>query len=301
MTDADVPQLVEPSWLEGRLHEPDLQVIDCTVHLNFDPETGARRTESGRSDWEQAHIPGSVFVDIPTDVSVTDDPAYPYQLPSSEQFAEAMSRLGVGDDRRVVLYDSTGNGWAARVWWLLRTFGFTRAGVLNGGFTTWTAQNRPVSDDQPSPSRATFTPDVRPRLIADKDDVLAGIDDEECCLINGLRPADHEGSGLVKYGRPGRIPSSVNVPAVGETAIVDPETARYQSLDELRGRFGEVGALDAERVIAYCGGGIAASSVAFALTLLSVDDVAVYDGSLAEWGRDESCPMVINSNQRSSE
>ncbi|ELY50468.1 sulfurtransferase [Natronolimnohabitans innermongolicus] len=294
MTDAAIPQLVEPDWLEERLDEPDLRIIDCTVHLEFDPETGERHTESGRDDWNRAHVPGSVFVNIPTALSETDDPDYPYQLPSEDEFAATMEQLGVGDDHRVVLYDSEGNAWAARVWWLLRTFGFDRAGVLNGGFATWTAQDRPVSsaDDRPTPSRASFTPDVRPELIVDKADVLAAIDDETCCLINGLRPEDHDGDGTVKYGRPGRIPSSANVPAVGETGIVDQETAQYRSREELRRWFAEAGALDADRVITYCGGAIAASSVAFALALLGVDDVAVYDGSLAEWGRDESCPMV---------
>ncbi|THE63403.1 sulfurtransferase [Salinadaptatus halalkaliphilus] len=292
MTDDTMPDLVEPDWLEARLDEPDVQVIDCTVHLSFDPETGTRHTESGRADWEQGHVPGSAFVDIPTELSETDDPDYPYQVPSSDEFAAAMERLGVGDDSRVVLYDSAGNSWAARVWWLLRTFGFDRAGVLDGGWATWIDGDRPVSEAQPEPTRATFTPEYRPDLIVDKDDVLAAINDPDCALINGLRPEDHSGDGLRKYGRLGRIPSSENVPAVGERAIVDQETARYQSLETLRQRFAQVGALEADRVLTYCGGGIAASNVAFALTRLGVDDVAVYDGSLAEWGRDESCPMV---------
>jgi thiosulfate/3-mercaptopyruvate sulfurtransferase len=283
-TDEAVPALVDPDWLEARLDAPDLRVLDCTVHLEFDPETGARRSESGRSDWKRAHVPGSAFADLLEDLSAAD-PAYPYQRPSPGRFADAMEALGVGDDSRVVCYDTAGNAWAARVWWLLRAFGFDRAGVLNGGWKRWTAEGRPVSDAPPTDREVTFTPDPRPELFVEKETVLEAIDDDDACLVNALRPADHAGTGLVKYGRPGRIPGSVNVPAVGEDAIVEESDHAYLPLVEIRERFAEVGATGADRVITYCGGGIAASSAAFALHRLGVDDVAVYDGSLAEWGR----------------
>lgn len=284
MTADAVPSLVEPDWLESRLGEPDLRVVDCTLHLRFDPETGERHSESGRPDWEEAHIPGSVHADVQAGLSAAE-PDYPYQRPSPERFADAVESLGIGDDSRVVLYDSEGSAWAARVWWLLRSFGFDRAGVLNGGWDRWVAEDRPVSTDPPADREVTFTPDPRPELFVEREAVREAIDDDTCRLVNALRPEDHAGTGLVKYGRPGRIPGSVNVPAVGDDAIVDPEERTYLPREELRERFADAGATDGERVITYCGGGIAASSAAFALHLLGVGDVAVYDGSLSEWGR----------------
>lgn len=284
MSTETVPSLVEPDWLEPRLRDPDLRVVDCTVHLDFDPGTGARNAESGRADWADSHVPGSVFADVREDLSAAD-PEYPYQRPTPERFADAMEELGIGDDSRVVLYDAAGNGWAARGWWLLRAFGFDRAGVLNGGWERWTAEDRPVSADPPADRDATFTPEPRPELFVDRETVLEAVDDETCRLVNALRPEDHAGTGLVKYGRPGRIPGSVNVPAVGEEAIVDPKDETYLPREELRRRFADAGVTDGDRVITYCGGGIAASSAAFALHLLGIEDVAVYDGSLAEWGR----------------
>jgi thiosulfate/3-mercaptopyruvate sulfurtransferase len=284
MTPEPVPSLVEPEWLEPHLGEPDLRVVDCTVHLSFDPETGAMQSESGRPDWEAGHILGSVFADVQADLSAADS-ASPFQRPTPERFAEAMEALGIGDDSRVVLYDSGGNNWAARVWWLLRAFGFDNAGILNGGWGRWIAEGRPVSTALPTDREVTFTPDPRPTLFVEKEAVLGAIDDDECCLINTLEPEDHAGTGLVKYGRPGRIPGSVNVPATGEEAFVDPADNTYLPQPALRERFAEVGATESERVITYCGAGITASNAAFALHLLGVEDVAVYDGSLAEWGR----------------
>ena len=294
MSEEAVPTLVDPEWLEARLGEPDLRVLDCTVHLSFDPETGERRSRSGYEDWKRSHVPDSVFADLLEDFSVTDDPEYPYQLPDAEAFADAMGRLGVGDDSRVVLYDAEGNGWAARFWWMLRVFGFDRAGGLDGGWTRWNAEDRPVSTEPTNYEPATFTPEFRPELVADADDVADSIGEDDHCLVNALRPSDFVGSEPVKYGRPGRIPDSVNVPAVGEEAIVDPETARFEPREELRRRFEAVGALDAEAVTTYCGGGIAASSAALALSVIGVEDVAVYDGSLSEWGRDPERPMTVD-------
>lgn len=291
MTNPGVPALVETDWLHEHLEDPDLRILDCTVLLRFHAETGARQSESGRAEWEHSHIPGSAFADLIEDLSETDDPKFPLQMPTAEKFARSMSRLGVGDDSRVVLYDAVNNMWAARVWWMLRAFGFDNAGVLNGGWKKWVSENRPVSTAPPDRQPASFTPKPRPELIASKEEVLESIGQGSRCLINALSPEDHAGKTVKKYGRVGHIPSSVNVPATGDAGIVDPETSTYQPIDVLQRWFSDVGATDRERVITYCGGGIAASSAAFALHLIGIDNVAVYDGSLSEWGKDPDLPM----------
>jgi thiosulfate/3-mercaptopyruvate sulfurtransferase len=286
-----VPQLVEPDWLAARLDEPALRILDCTVHLDFDDD-GTRHQTAARADWERAHIPGSVYADLVTDLSDTSEGTYPFERPASDTFAAAMERLGVGDDTRVVCYDNDVNEWAARVWWLLRSYGFDDVGVLDGGWKRWVAEGRPVSIDEPEIPAATFTPEPRPERVADMASVRAAIEDPDARIVNALRPDDHAGTGRpIKYGRPGRIPGSVNVPAHGDEGIVRDDRETYRDRDALEAQLDAVGATDADRVITYCGGGIAASSVAFALELVGHDDVAVYDRSLSEWGRDESLPM----------
>jgi thiosulfate/3-mercaptopyruvate sulfurtransferase len=188
----------------------------------------------------------------------------------------------------VILYDRFVNMWAARVWWMLRAFGFDDASVLNGGFKKWTREGRPVAADDGATPRRTFTARPRPDLIADKSGVLAALDDERACVLNALTDEQHRGTGGTTYARPGRIAGSANVPA---RELVDPETHAYLPLDVLRAKFAATGALDAKRVVTYCGAGIAASSDAFVLTLLGRPDVAVYDASLSEWAADPSLPM----------
>ena len=290
MTNMDIPNLVEPDWLLGQLGAGDLRILDCTVEL---APVGAvdRSPISGRAGWEAGHIPGSNFADLIGELSDTSNTRYSFPFPSQEQFASAMSKLGVDDGTRVVLYDTGVGMWATRLWWLLRAYGFDRAGVLNGGWQRWKREGRPVSTDPAPTHEAAFVARPRPELIVGKDDVLAAIGDSNQLIINALRPEAHSGASPPRHGRPGHITSSVNVPAMGPGSIVDPETSTYIPLDQIRAKFEGVGVPGKERVITYCGGGIAASSAAFALHLIGVDNVALYDASLSEWANDPTLPM----------
>jgi thiosulfate/3-mercaptopyruvate sulfurtransferase len=95
------------------------------------------------------------------------------------------------------------------------------------------------------------------------------------------------------YARPGHISGSVNVSA---RDLLHRPTHEYLPMDELRALVEPTGALDADRVVTYCGGGIAASSDAFVLTLLGQKNVAVYDGSLLEWASDPDLPMSTEAD-----
>ena len=282
--------LVETDWLESNLDDANLRVIDCTVFLPnyFDESAGEHvEVEPGREDYEKGQIPGSAYVAPGEDLSDPARPELMFAMPPAAQFAAVMSRLGVGPGTRVVLYDRMVNMWATRVWWMLRAFGFEEAAVLNGGWEKWSAEGRPVSDAGSSYPPAEFMAQWRPELIATKDEVLASIEDESTCLINALDADEFAGRGTVRYGRGGRIPSSVNV------SFLEMESNTYLPLDELRSKFSDVGALEGKRVITYCGGGIAASSDAFVLTMLGAEDVALYDGSMTEWAADPELPLVM--------
>jgi thiosulfate/3-mercaptopyruvate sulfurtransferase len=123
--------------------------------------------------------------------------------------------------------------------------------------------------------------------MAGKGEVKAAIGDGAICTLNALSADQHKGSGGNAYGRPGRIAGSANLPAA---QLLDPATNTFLPADEIRQKFAAVGALDRE-VIVYCGGGIAASADAFALTMLGHTKVKIYDASLSEWAKDETLPM----------
>jgi thiosulfate/3-mercaptopyruvate sulfurtransferase len=288
MSFARPQHLVETDWMAQHLDDPGVRLLECNVFLHPAPDMpGGFRVESGRAKWAEGHIPGAGFVDLQEELSDRTSKLR-FMMPPAAQFAEAMGRAGVGDGVRVILYDRAVNMWAARIWWMLRAFGFDNAAVLNGGFKKWTVEGRPVATDAGARAARTFTPRPRPGLMADKAGVLAALGESGACVVNALSEEQHRGTGGTAYGRAGRIAGSVNVVA---RDLVDPKTHAYLPADVLRAKFQAAGALDAKRVVTYCGGGIAASSDAFVLTLLGRDDVAVYDASLAEWANDPAMPM----------
>jgi thiosulfate/3-mercaptopyruvate sulfurtransferase len=277
--------LVTTDWLADNLEDRQLRILDCTVFVR-PTDDGGFGPVSGLKEWSEGHIPGSGFADLAGDLSDSNH-ELPLMMPPPEQFAEAMGRYGVGPGTRVVLYDRMLNRWAARVWWMLRVCGFDDAAVLSGGRRKWTADGREVSTAPADYPAATFEPRPRPNLIATRDEVLAAIESGSTCLMNALTPEEHSGE-VSMYGRPGHIPGSVNVSA---RDILHRPTHEYLLLEELRSLVAPTGALEADRVVTYCGGGVAASSDAFVLTLLGQTNVAVYDGSLLEWAPDPDLPM----------
>src|SRR5215469_15178272 len=279
--------LVETEWLAEHLGEPDLRVIDCTVHIRFDPALVGPTRSSGREDFELGHIPGAQFVDVVTDLSDQTNPL-PCTVPSAAQFATAMDQLSIGNDSRVVLYSAQNAYWATRVWWLLRLFGFDNAAVLNGGWQKWRREGRP-SEAGPARPRdpSHFVIRAQRELIATKAEVLAAIGDPSACTINALPADQHLFASGIHYGRPGHIAGSLNVPAEDLLDLVSNE---FLPPDRLRQRFGNIGAFG-KRVITYCGAGSAASADAMALMMLGHTDVRLYDGSLCEWAADPSLPM----------
>ncbi len=201
-----------------------------------------------------------------------------------------MRQFGISNDTRVVTYSTANAWWATRVWWLLREFGHDNAAVLNGGYQKWARENRPIETGPGKPRAAgSFTVTQVRNLMVDKDAVKAAIGNPQVCTLNALLATQHKGAGGNSYGRPGRIAGSVNVPAA---SLVDAETNTFLPPDELGKRLGAVGALD-RPVIAYCGGGIAASADALILTMLGHTDVKIYDASLSEWAKDASLPMEV--------
>ncbi|MEC8958633.1 MAG: sulfurtransferase [Chloroflexota bacterium] len=278
--------LAETDWLAAHLNDTEIRVLDCTA-FNRPDGSGGIRAESGRNTWIKEHIPGSGHADLVNDLSDKDS-RFRYMLPPIEQFARAFSGYGVGAGTQVVLYDSTSGSWATRIWWMLRAFGFDNASVLNGGLHKWKLESRPVDTAPSAYPAAIFLAKPRAGLMANKGEVLTALGQGSTCVLNALSEEQHLGTGGADYGRPGRIANSVNVPA-GD--MHDPDTHAYLPADRLAKRFADVGTDVAERIITYCGGGIAASNNAFILTLLGYENVAVYDASMSEWASDPSLPM----------
>jgi len=277
--------LVTAQWLSEHLDDPNLVILDCTVLVETD-ENGGLRILNGRANYEAGHIPSAGFADLMGDLSGLDDPLM-FTMPPQEQFSAAMGALGVGDDSSVVLYTANNPDWAARVWWMLHWAGFDRVALLDGGQQAWVADGLPLSTLPANRPAKQFTATFRPEMIADRDQVLAATDNSAVRIVDALPVAHYRGEYSM-YGRPGHITGATNLPS---SDLLNAE-GHYWSLDELE-MMHEGDRND--RVITYCGGGVAASSVAFTMHRLGFTDVAVYMGSLQEWVVDPENPMTLGT------
>ena len=280
-------QIVSTEWLAAHLDDHGLRIFDCTTYLIYETGTGRPyRVESGRADFDTAHIPNSAFIDLQEELSDNDAKTNFMMLPL-EELAHRFAARGIGSGTRVVLYSRKATQWATRIWWMLRSVGFDNAAILDGGFDKWAAEGRPVSTTRHDYPPAQLTPRPRPELFVGKEEMRAAIGDAHTCSINALAPELHRGANP-RYGRPGRIPGSVNVPAAN---LQEPATLALRPPEQIASIFESVGADKSKRILIYCGGGIAATLDAFLLHQLGYGDLAVYDASMSEWAKDASLPI----------
>ncbi len=285
----DTP-LVSTEWLALHCNESDIRILDCTLLMKPN-EDGSYGFVSGFDQWSEGHIPNSIYVNVSDELS---DPAHEFTLmmPSPEVFADAMKNKGIGDNTAVICYDHGNHAWATRVWWMLRVCGFDNAAVLDGGWKKWTAEKREVSTMATHYHKAAnFTVTHRPELMVDKQTVKAACDDAQTLLVHSLPLPMFKGE-VSPYQRAGRIPGSKNLYC--ET-LITPDANTYLDKAAMAEKFAPLAPMAKDRVITYCGGGIAASANALALTLLGHENVAVYDGSLTEWTADPTMPMETDA------
>ena len=276
--------LVTVDWLRQHINDADLVVLDCSV-TTIPHEDGGFHNVSARPEYESGHLPNAGFADLKGELCAVNSPVE-FALPNAAQFCSVMGALGVGDETRVVLYDTSYTAWAARVWWMLRWVGFDNAAILDGGLTAWTAAGHALSLDPVTPVNRILSVNERTQLIADHAEVKASIENKAVTLIDTLPMMFYRGDVPI-YGRPGHIPGAINI----DTLTLFNKTGCFRSQLELEDLHAQ---LDPQaRHITYCGGGIAASANAFVMTRLGFNNVAVYTDSLQVWAADENNPMVV--------
>lgn len=262
--------LATPEWLAENIGRPDLRVLDVRWRTD-----GSARTLYGTG-----HVPGAVHLDWRESVAQVTEGGTAFLLASPERMAESMSRAGVGDGASVVIYDDTLGYYASRVWWSLRAYGFEAARVLEGGWPAWVAAGHQVSNGTPEPAVSPFTPRAQMRLRLTIGDVRALLGSPEAQLVDARGPAEYHGLEG-EATRLGHIPGAINLPAA---ALHRPGTQLLRDPDELRGLLLKANVTKNRRLVCYDAAGVAATRLAFVLTLLGHDDVAVYDGGWSEWG-----------------
>lgn len=286
----DPQALMSTADLASLLGQPRLRVYDCTTYLETPPpgSDDPYIAVPGRRTFEEAHIPGADFLDLQGEFS-DQTTRLRFMMPPTAQLEAAFGRHGLAGDSRVVLYSVGTMMWATRFWWMLRSLGFDGAAVLDGGFDKWKAAGRPTES---GPARgypaASFKASPRPGFFVDKRAVLAATKETGTVIVNALGPQFHKGLEPSRYGRPGRVPGSVNVPAA---TLVNAAAKDFTSEADAKAKFSASGVTKDKRVICYCGGGISATIDLFQLHQLGYDNLTLYDGSMGEWAKDPALPI----------
>lgn len=274
-------RLVSTEWLAAEVGAPDLRVVDASYHL---PDDG----RDARAEYLAGHIPGAVFMDL-AEIADSDNPV-PGMLPPAHKLASRMQSLGIGDGNRVVIYDDSSHHSAARAWWMLRTFGVPEVALLDGGLAKWKEEGRPLEAGMRQVRSGHFTPRFEGRALAGKsqmgDMVKAGtheiVDARSAERFAGEKPEPRPGV------EPGHIPGSKSLP---QSRLFNADNS-WKRGDALRAAFDEAGVDLAKPMVTTCGSGVTAAVLLFGAGLIGKDDVALYDGSWAEWGADPATPKA---------
>jgi thiosulfate/3-mercaptopyruvate sulfurtransferase len=282
--------LMSTTELASVLGQPDLRVYDCTTYLEPTPAGSEDPyiAVPGLRTFEEGHIPGADFLDLQGEFS-DQGTRLRFMMPDVAQLEAAFGRHGLGTGARVVLYSIGTMMWATRFWWMLRSLGFDGAAVLDGDFDKWKAEGLPIESGRAKGyPHAEFKAVPRPGFFIDKGAVAAAIGVRGTVIVNALGPQFHRGLAPSRYGRPGRVPGSVNVPAA---TLVDAKSKGFTTLADAAAKFEAQGVTRDRNVVCYCGGGISATIDLFLLHQLGYDNLTLYDGSMGEWAKDRALPI----------
>jgi thiosulfate/3-mercaptopyruvate sulfurtransferase len=281
MTTPDDPRtLVSTAWLAAHLKDPDLRLLDASWHM---PDSG----RDAKAEFAAAHVPGARFFDI--DEIADQRSPLPHMAPPVEKFMSRMRAMGVGDGHQVVVYDSTGVFSAPRVWWTFRLMGQRDVAVLDGGLPKWRAEGRPVTDAPAQIKDRHMTVQRQGQRVVDVTEVARASKLGTHTIIDAraherfMGEAPEPRAGL----RSGHIPGSRNL---WYRHLLHTD-GTLKAPAELRVAFDDAGVDLSKPVITTCGSGITAAILALALERIGKLDVAVYDGSWAEWGSYDDLPI----------
>lgn len=274
--------LVSTEALAAHLHDPSWAIFDCRHDL-FDHAKGARL-------YHEAHIPGAHFAPVETALSgekTGGNGRHP--LPSPNDFAAFLGRHGVDENTTIVAYDDVGGQYAARLWWMARWIGLTRARILDGGFPKWTGEKRPVTADVPVPGAKKVGVRLQPGRAWSTEDVQSRMHDSRSLLVDARTPERYRGETEPIDRVAGRIPGAVNrffkQNLNTDLTFRHPAELKREYEALLEGR-------KPDDVGHQCGSGVTACVNLFAMEYAGLSGSKLYVGSWSEWIADPSRPVA---------
>ncbi|WP_104165768.1 sulfurtransferase [Arthrobacter sp. SX1312] len=242
----------------------------------------------GHGHYREAHIPGAVYVDMETELCAPGGPGLGrHPLPDAAALQEAARRWGLNDGDTVVVYDDSGNLAAARLWWLLRDAGFASVSLLDGGLGAWRAAGCDVEggEERHCVGSVHLTSGHMP--VVSIPDLLHPAHGD--VILDARAGERFRGEHEPIDPQAGHIPGAVSAPTADNLG----DDGRFRSAEEIRRRFGALGA-GRGRTAVYCGSGITAAHAIAALDIAGFD-AALFPGSWSQWSTTEGLPVATGA------
>ena len=267
--------LVETNWLEQNINK--VKIIDCSWHM---PQT----KRNGFSEYKINHIPEAIFFDL--DFNSKKDTELPHMLVETDDWKEIVSKMGIKNNDKIVIYDNSDVASACRCWFNFIYFGHNPklVHVLNGGLKKWIFENRQVTAEIPNIKITNYNCIEKKELVKNKNFVDQNIKEQKFKIIDARSKERFEGKvpeprkGL----RSGNIENSFCIP-FNECLN---ENKTFKNKDELENVFKTcLENLDEKNIVFSCGSGVTACVLALAYSLINDKyHPCIYDGSWAEYG-----------------
>lgn len=273
-----MPTIIDVTELSQRLAAGKRTVLLDVRWVLGDPH--------GHAHFRQGHIPGAVYVDLPTELA---DPAEPargrHPLPPTRTFQEHARAWGIRDGDTVVAYDDAGSTAAARVWWMLRNAGLRSVYLLDGGLRAWREAGLPLAQDEQEPTPGDVV--LGQGHMGAVTMAEAAEWPEEGILLDARAGERYRGELEPIDPRAGHIPGAVSAPT---SENLTPE-GKFLPPGTLRGRFERLGLRPESKVAVYCGSGVTAAHQIAALEIAGFQ-AALYPGSFSQWSNHPANPVA---------
>lgn len=273
-------KFVSSSWLDGWMNDKSIN-----SHLIIIDSRSEKKYKAG-------HIPGAI--NLPVSKTFEKNARKNFIAPVSE-LREMFSAAGLDLKKDVLVYDDGELIDAARMIWILETFGHSNVSILNGGYKNWINLGYAHSDKPVLPQPSLFIPSITPERLANRLNTRMAIDNEKVTIVDARSNKEYMGLES-KAARKGHIPTAVNIPWDDHYTKLEDGRILMKSRDELEVLYQNVD--KKSKVIAYCNKGKQSALSHLVMRELGFD-VAAYDGSWFEWGNDYSLPIELDPTIKS--
>jgi len=266
--------LISTQTAQDNLDNPNWCFFDCRYELTA--------PEKKKVEFTISHIPGALYVHMNQDLAATHVPGKTgrHPLPSVDEMVSRFSAMGIDKSIQVVVYDDAGGAHAARFWWILRWLGHDAVAVIDGGWSCWIKEERPVNSELLIPEAKEFIASPRLSWTVTADEILKDLNNPETCVLDARSAQRFRGENEKFDPVAGHIPGANSAPF---TENLD-ENGNWKSRSELRQKFEKL--LDGssvEETVSYCGSGITACHNILAMYHAGLGDSRLYPGSWSEW------------------